>query len=207
MRPNVICSLFTFGGSIVLAILATYIHDYEAGFWAAAAICFIVATYMWAAPWASAKVRAHLGSSKVPISKEIDLHQFLRFVGIDTMDPMSRIPPLQNKANDAFVKLRQLARDGNVRIRGKPGFRYESSYMSWKPAELIEPAYWRNAQIFCLDVLRANDVNNISTMPDEAMGGRRSDAPVYKWLTIIEDDIKAHFKNNEFSTKAENMQM
>ena len=28
-----------------------------------------------------------------PPSKEIDLHQFLRFVGIDPMDQMSRIPP------------------------------------------------------------------------------------------------------------------
>jgi hypothetical protein len=132
---------------------------------------------------------------KVPELKEIDLHQFLRFVGID---PMDRLPPSSNKAHDAFGKLRQLARDGKVRLKGKPGFKYRSLYMSWKPQEIIEPPYWRDAQIFSLDVLGASDVNAISTMPDEAMSGKKSEAFVYKELTIIQDDVKAHFKKDEF---------
>jgi hypothetical protein len=131
--------------------------------------------------------------------EEIDLHQFLRFVGIDPMDPMNRLPPSQNNANAAFVKLRQLARDGKVRLRGKPGFKYGFFYVSWKPAELIEPAYWRDAQIFCLDVLGKSDVPNISTMPDEAMAKGKSEADVYKDLTIVKDDVKANFKKGEFS--------
>jgi hypothetical protein len=199
MRPNIICSLFAFGGGIVLAILAPKIHDYENWFWTAAAICFITALGMLAAPWTFPRVRAYLDNPKVHALREIDVHQFLHFVGIDPMDPMSRVPPLQNNANDAFGKLRQLARDGKVRLRGKPGFKYGSPYMSWKPAELIEPAYWRDAQIFCLDVLSKGDVASISTMPDEAIGRDKSEAAVYKGLTIIEDDVKTYFKNNEFS--------
>jgi hypothetical protein len=134
---------------------------------------------------------------EAPAQKEIDLHQFLRFVGIDPIDPMSRVPPMQNKANAAFVKLRQLARDGNIRLRGKPGFKYGSAHMSWKPTELIEPSYWRDAQIFCLDVLGKKDVSNISTMPDDAMRGGKSEADVYKGITIIEGDVNANFKKDE----------
>jgi hypothetical protein len=128
------------------------------------------------------------------IGPEIDLHQFLRFVGID---PMDRLPPSSNKAHEAFGTLRQLARDGKVILKGKPGFKYRSPYMSWKPRGLIEPPYWRDAQIFSLDVLGASDVKTISTMPDEAMSGKKSDAFVYKELTIIEDDVKAYFKKDE----------
>jgi hypothetical protein len=42
---------FHFGGSIVLAILATKIHDYESWFWIAAAICFMAALCIFAWPW------------------------------------------------------------------------------------------------------------------------------------------------------------
>jgi len=191
MRPNLIFSLFSLAGSIVLAILAAKIPQYEGWFWAAAAICVVAALVILAWPWAS----FCLGRSKISATKEICLHQFLRFVGID---PMDRLPPSSNKAYEAFEKLRQLARDGKVRVRGKPGFKYRSTFMSWKPAELIEPTYWRDAQIFSLDVLGATNINNISTMPDDAMGKGKSQAYVYKGLTIIERDIEDNFKKDEF---------
>jgi hypothetical protein len=55
MRPNIICSLFAFGGGIVLAILAPKIHDYESWFWVAAAACFVAAVGMLVAPRISSK--------------------------------------------------------------------------------------------------------------------------------------------------------
>jgi hypothetical protein len=174
------------------SFLNRFARSSEGWFWVAAAICVVAALVILAWPWAS----SYLGRSKIPASNEIGLHQFLRFVGID---PMDRLPPSSNKAYNAFEKLRQLARDGKVRVKGKPGFKYRSPYMSWKPTELIDPIYWRDAQVFSLDVLGATDINNISTMPDDAMGKGKSQADVYKGLTLIEDDIKANFKENEFS--------
>jgi hypothetical protein len=126
---------------------------------------------------------------------EANLHDFLRYIGLD---PMDRSTPSSNKAYDAFEKLRQLLRNGQIVAWGKPGFKYRNPHMSWKPREPIPPVYWRDAQIFCLDVLGAPDTAQISTMPDEAMGGKPTDAPVYKALSIIEDGMKKHFREDEF---------
>jgi hypothetical protein len=50
MRATVICSLLTLGCTIVLAIVATNIHEHEGVYWALAATCFIVAAIIWAWP-------------------------------------------------------------------------------------------------------------------------------------------------------------
>ena len=81
MRPNIICSLFTFGGSIVLAILATKIHDYETWFWAGAGTCFVAAIGIWAGPWMSAHVIAYLGHGKAPPPKEHQTESPLQRIG------------------------------------------------------------------------------------------------------------------------------
>jgi hypothetical protein len=135
------------------------------------------------------------GRSSPTLPKEINLHDFLRFVGIDPTDRSTRS---QNKAHAAFVKLRRLARDGLVKLRGRPGFKYRSHQISWKPAEPIEPGYWRDANIFCLDVLGAKDAGSISTMPDDALGSGKSEAAVYRHITIDEMSVTANFKRDEF---------
>jgi len=54
MRPSLIFSLLSFAGSIVLAILATQIQQYEGWFWAAAACCVVAAFGVWTQPKVSA---------------------------------------------------------------------------------------------------------------------------------------------------------
>ena len=51
MRPNIICSLLSFGGGIVLLIVASEVRDHEVYFWVAAIACFVAAFAIWVAPW------------------------------------------------------------------------------------------------------------------------------------------------------------
>src|SRR5580704_14784930 len=50
MRATLIFSLLSFAGSIVLAILATKIPQYEGCFWVAAAFCVVAAIGVWVSP-------------------------------------------------------------------------------------------------------------------------------------------------------------
>jgi hypothetical protein len=166
--------------------------------WTAALVAFF-ATVLLFWPTIERIFKGHFQSglpSTRAASNEINLHEFFRYIGID---PMDRSTPSSNRAHEACIKLRQLARDNKITIIGAPGFKYASHYISLKPREQIQPIYWRDASVFCLDVLGAKDTDKISTMPDDALGGNQSEHPVYKKLSIIESGMMRHFKANEFA--------
>jgi hypothetical protein len=154
-----------------------------------AVLLFIVATLLLVIP-----TRGYLKECLGYLSnREINLHDFLQLVGVD---PMDRLPPSSNKAYEAFSRLRQLARDGKIVMKGRPGFRHGAIHMmSWKPREIIPSIYWRDAGISSLNVLGNCDVSKVSTLPDDAIGNGSSDYPVYRELSIIEAGVKRHFKS------------
>jgi hypothetical protein len=69
--------------------------------------------------------------------------------------------------------------------------------MSSRKDNQHRPARHALIEVSSLDVLGASDVNNISTMPDDVMGTGKSEAFVYKGITLIAVDVKAHFKKDE----------
>jgi hypothetical protein len=69
MRANLIVGLVSFAGSIVLAILATTITQYEGWFWAAAALCLIAAIGIGAQPMVTARLFPHSSSGSEPAPK------------------------------------------------------------------------------------------------------------------------------------------
>lgn len=133
-------------------------------------------------------------SAKNGSSKEVNIHEFLRYIGINPLDTSAYA---QDRAHAALNKLRQLATNGDVKLYGKPGFKYRGFRLSWGPRELINTFYWRNAQISCVDVLGAQNTAHLSTMPDEAMGGGKSDKAVYRDLSIVRSELRRHFKKDE----------
>jgi hypothetical protein len=64
MRANIIVGLISFAGSIVLAILASTITQYEGWFWGAAVFCLISAICVGAQPIVSRGLLAHSGLPK-----------------------------------------------------------------------------------------------------------------------------------------------
>jgi hypothetical protein len=114
MRPNLIFSLLSFAGSIALAILATWIHQYEGWFWAGAGFCVIAAIGIWLGPWASSWFVAYFGrrqQAKTPQrTKLIDVIEKARKAGWN-MDAIQ-----SNDASELTARLNQAAVDGIIKF-------------------------------------------------------------------------------------------
>jgi hypothetical protein len=140
MRPNLIFSLLSFAGSIVLAILATEITQYEGWFWTAAAFCVIAAIGVWAEPMVSvwlgrAKPQPSLDAAVYPSTQSakslpIEYDVWLRdaiwraYIGIWYVPPEGLGQNISESEKQRFAMLiirefRQLAFDGKLPIWGR----------------------------------------------------------------------------------------
>jgi hypothetical protein len=174
MRPNIICSLFTFGGSIVLAILATKIHDYESWFWVAAAICFVAAFVILVAPWASSIFLAYWGRRQTkaqqeqhnePLRQEIEnvapeRAPLLDIIAMATKAGWNTDAQQSNDASELTARLNQAAADGAIKFWGRK-YEYDLGEGAATTFPLVDiPAeHFREFSFQPLNLFRGGQIN------------------------------------------------
>jgi len=167
MRPNIICSLLSFGGGIVLAIFASKIRDHEGYFWAAAGVCFVAALGILVTPlaltWVSRIKLSRSCAGVEPYLSDVDSELSTAIRNMATYSAWAKWYAAQFLANNNHQPARQhdimntasylildALMNGQILARGRPSgtIEYEDiSREAWRLAAIrMEPhpnTLWR----------------------------------------------------------------
>ena len=129
-------------------------------------------------------------------TKEMNLHQFLEYVGLTIGD---KSDAGAQKAEEALNRLREFANTGHISVFGKrvdTGSPNQNN--DYKLARIIDSGYWDKAYFYALDALRTNDPQAIRTVPNADVEGALTTDEVFDCIYVSRIGVKQNFKRKQY---------